>query len=114
MRTSGEIYRKGVSTDSRVAVLTLNSCEHPSQDLSSVEDMPQAPKLVRWIWRFTLTARNLHMRDNIVWSSGEAVRMTFHAVQGWRQERKNERHAQALDAKLASRRDLRQDFAILR
>ena len=40
--------------------------------------------------------------------------MTFHAVQGWRQERKNERHAQELDAKLASRRDLRQDFAILR
>ena len=114
VRTSGEIYRKGVSSDSRVAVITLNSCEHPAQDLSSVDYMPQAPKLVRWIRRFTLTARNHYMRDNIVWRSGEAVRMTFHAVQGWRQERKNERHAQELDAKLASRRDLRQDFAILR
>ena len=28
--------------------------------------MPQAPKLVRWIRRFTLTARNHYMRDNIV------------------------------------------------
>lgn len=114
VRTSGEIYRKGVSTDSRVAVITLNSCEQPSQDLSSAGDMPQPPKLVRWIRRFTLTARNHYMRDNIVWRSAEAVRMTFHAVQGWRQERRNERDAQALDAKLAGRRDLRQDFAILR
>ncbi len=114
VRTSGEIYRKGVSSDSRVAVITLNSCEHPAQDVSSVDYMPQPPKLVRWIRRFTLTARNHFMRDNIVWRSGEAVRMTFNTVQGWRQERKNERRAQELDAKLASQRDLRQDFAILR
>jgi hypothetical protein len=114
VRTSGEIYRKGVSSDSRVAVITLNSCEHPAEDLSSVDYMPQPPKLVRWIRRFTLTARNHYMRDNIVWRSGEALRMTFNAVQSWRQERKNERHARELDAKLASRRDLRQDFAIQR
>ena len=31
VRTSGEIYRKGVSSDSRVAVITLNSCEHPAR-----------------------------------------------------------------------------------
>jgi LssY C-terminus len=114
VRTSGEVYRKGVSSDSRVAVITLNSCEHPAQDLSNVEYMPQPPKAVRWIRRFTLIARNHYMRDNIVWRSGEAIRLTFHTVQNWRQERKNERQAQELDAKLASRRDLRQDFAILR
>ncbi len=114
VRTSGEGFRKGISTDSRVAVIKLNSCDQPTQDFSSPGDMPQPPKLVRWIRRFTLTARNHYMRDNIVWRSGEAIRMTFLAVQGWRQERKNERDAQALDAKLASRRDLRQDFAILR
>jgi LssY C-terminus len=114
VRTSGEIYRKGVSTDSRVAVITLNSCEQPAEDLSSMGDMPQPPKLVRWIRRFTLTARNHYMRDNIVWRSGEAIRMAFHTVQRWRQESKNERHAQELDARIAEHRNLRQDFAILR
>jgi LssY C-terminus len=114
VRTSGESFRKGMFTDSRVAVIKLNSCEQPSQDLSSVGDMPQPPRLVRWIRRFTLTARNHYMRDNIVWRSGEVVRMAFHTVQGWRQERKNERYAQELDAKLAAQRDLRQEFAIVR
>jgi LssY C-terminus len=114
VRTSGESFRKGMFTDSRVAVIKLNSCEQPAQNFSDVGEMPQPPKMVRWIRRFTLTARNHYMRDNIVWRSGEAVRMAFHTVKGWRQEWKDERHAQELDAKLAARRDLRQEFAILR
>jgi hypothetical protein len=97
-----------------VAVIKLNSCEQPAEDFSSAGAMPQPRKLVRWIRRFTLTARNHYMRDNIVWRSGETVRMAIHTVKEWRQEWKDERYARELDAKLAARRDLRQEFAILR
>ena len=114
VRTSGESFRKGIFTDSRVAVIKLNACDQPAEDFSDVGVMPQPPKMVRWIRRFMLTARNHYMRDNIVWRSGEAVLMAFHTVKGWRQEWKDERHARELDAKLAARRDLRQEFAILR
>ncbi len=52
VRTSGEPYRKGVFTDSRVAVVTLNSCRNPTRKpFREPADMPQAPKMVRWIRR---------------------------------------------------------------
>lgn len=112
VRTSGESYRKGVFTDSRVAVVMLNSCKWPSEDLSSIGDMPHPPKLVRWIRRVTLTARNHYLRDNWFWRGGEAIRFTFRTVKGWERERKDERHAREMDAGLASRPDLRGDYAI--
>jgi hypothetical protein len=112
VRTSGEVYRKGVITDSRVAVVTLNSCETPREDLSDIGEMPQPRKLVRWIRRVTLTARNHYLRDNWAWRAGEAVRFTFHTVRSWQQERKDEQLARELDAKLAARPELRQDFAV--
>ena len=34
-RRLGEVYRKGVITDSRVAVVKLNSCDQPRQDQGS-------------------------------------------------------------------------------
>jgi len=112
VRTSGQVYRKGVITDSRVAVVTLNSCEDPRQDFSDIGEMPQPRKLVRWIRRVTLTARNHYLRDNWAWRAGEAVRFTFHTVRAWQQERKDEQMARELDAKLAARPELRQDFAV--
>jgi hypothetical protein len=111
VRTSGQVYRKGVITDSRVAVVTLNSCEEPSQNLSDIGEMPRPRKLVRWVRRVTLTARNHYLRDNWAWRAGEAVRLSFNTVRSWQQERKDELLASELDAKLAARPELRQDFA---
>jgi hypothetical protein len=111
VRTSGQVYRKGV-TDSRVAVVMLNSCDQPRQDMSDIGEMPQPRKLVRWVRRFALTVRNHYLRDNWAWRTGEAVRFTFQTVRSWQQERKDERLASALDAKLAARPELRQDFAV--
>jgi hypothetical protein len=110
VRTSGEDYRKGVITDSRVAVVMLNSCQEPRQDFSNIGDMPQPAKLVRWIRRVTLTARNHYLRDNWAWRGGEAIRFTFRTVRSWQRERKDERLAGALDAQLAARPELRQDY----
>jgi hypothetical protein len=112
VRTSGQVYRKGVITDSRVAVVTLNSCEEPSQNLSDIGEMPRPRKLVRWVRRVTLTARNHYLRDNWAWRAGEAVRLSFNTVRSWQQERKDELLASELDAKLAARPELRQDFAV--
>jgi LssY C-terminus len=111
VRTSGQVYRKGVITDSRVAVVTLNSCEEPRQNLSDIGEMPRPRKLVRWVRRVTLTARNHYLRDNWAWRAGEAVRLSFNTVRSWQQERKDELLASELDAKLAARPELRQDFA---
>jgi hypothetical protein len=112
VRTSGELYRKGVFTDSRVAVISLNSCVQPREDLSDAGSMAQAPKMVRWVRRVTLTARNHYLRDNWIWRGGEAIRMVFRTARSWDQERKNELHAQAQDARLASLPDLRKDYAV--
>jgi hypothetical protein len=54
------------------------------------------------------------LRDNIIWRSGDAVRLAFHSVQGWRKERKNERDARDMDAKMAAQPSLRRDYAIQR
>lgn len=114
VRNSGEPYRKGIYSDSRVAVVSLNPCLQPAEDLSSIGDMPQPPKLVRWIRRVTLTARNHYLRDNWFWRGGEAARMTFNTLRQWDNERKDEQKARIMDAKLAQHPNLRQDFAISR
>ena len=114
IRQSGEPYRKGVSTDSRVAVVSLNACLQPAEDLSSIGDMPQPPKAVRWVRRILLTARNHYLRDNMIWRSADAVRLTVDTIRTWNRERKNELRAEAMDAKLAAHPALRQDFAISR
>jgi hypothetical protein len=112
VRTSGEVYRKGVITDSRVAIVSLNSCDAPREDLSDIGVMPQPPKLVQWIRRITLTARNHYLRDNWAWRAGEVTRMTFHTVRAWQQQRKDERTARDLDAKTAARPEFRKDLAV--
>ncbi len=111
VRTSGESYRRSIVTDSRVAVVTLNACQKPAEDLSSLGKMTRPPKLVRWVRRLTLTARNHFLRDNIVWRTGEAIHFAVRTAQGWRMEERNERRAQALDAQMAARPELRRDVA---
>ena len=79
--------RKGLSTDGRVAVLVLNSCETPlaAPAISAADRQP--PLSVRCIRRVTLTARNHFLRDNLIWRSGEAAVLGYRAVSGWRRQR---------------------------
>ncbi len=89
--------RRGLETDSRVAVVLLNSCAHPrelpvassvlAQDEANEEAEP--PLATRVVRRFTLTARNHFLRDNLVWRTGEAMKMTWHTVRNWEAERKH-------------------------
>jgi len=83
-----EGFHKDVETDSRVAVILLNSCEHPRQmpmpaaaqaEEDAEADQPP-PALTRVIRRFTLTARNHFLRDNLVWRSGDVLRFTWKTV----------------------------------
>lgn len=114
VRHSGERYRRGIVSDSRVAVVSLNSCREPEQNLADGGEFSQPSKLVRFIRRLTLTARNHYLRDNMVWRTADAIRLTFRSVRAWELERKNERDARALDAKFAANPALRQDFAVAR
>ena len=93
--------RKGVYTDSRLAVLTLNSCETPAQDFSSSSPEPPPPLAVRVVRRLTLTTRNHFMRDNIVWRSADAARIGVETVRHWYLRRNEQRlAASALRASL--------------
>jgi hypothetical protein len=93
-----EEFRKGLETDERVAVILLNSCEHPRvlpmPEAAQVEEDAEAdappPRLTRVIRRFTLTARNHFLRDNIIWRTGDALRLTWHAVHEWEMEKKHQ------------------------
>src|SRR6185312_1761832 len=112
VRTSGEVYRKGVITDSRVAVVMLNSCQAPRENLSGAGELPHPRRFVRWTRRVTLITRNHFLRDNIFWRTAEVTRLSVQTVGSWRQQRRDERTASALDAKLAARPELRTDFAV--
>jgi hypothetical protein len=101
LRDSGD-YRKGVLSDSRVAVLVLNACRAPRQELE-VADFDAPPPghpgiAVRTIRRVTLTLRNHFLRDNIVWRSADAARLGVRAFQHWREQRRDEREASKQDA----------------
>ncbi len=88
--------RKDVYTDSRVAVIALNSCTAPAEDFSQGSS-PMPPWIgVRVVRRITLTTRNHFMRDNIVWRSGDATRIGVQAVRRWYARRSERRLAAAL------------------
>jgi hypothetical protein len=112
VRTSGEAFRRGVATDSRVAVVTLNGCIQPELNPSDDKILAKPGKVVRFVRRVTLTARNHFLRDNIVWRGAEATRMTVDLVRGWNQQWKNESYARKLDSKMADSPDLRRDFVL--
>jgi LssY-like putative type I secretion system component LssY len=100
IRESGQDYRRGVTTDVRIAVLTLNACEQPRLDLAAGPADPQPSRLVRGFRRVTLTARNHFIRDNWFWRGFEALRLSYEAVRGWERELKEERRARARDLRL--------------
>lgn len=112
VRTSGQAFRRGVFTDSRVAVVSLNGCEKPAVNPSDDELLAKPGKLVRAVRRVTLTARNHFLRDNIVWRAAEATQMTVNVIRGWRHEWKNEEFARKQDSKMADSPELRGDFVL--
>jgi len=101
VRTSGLPYRRGVNTDARIAVVTLNACTAPRMDLSEDEPIPPPSRFVRLTRRIVLTARNHFLRDNIVWRTGDALRMGFLAVKQWDAHWKDEDRARKADLAVA-------------
>jgi len=102
-REASHDSRKGLETDARVAVVLLNVCTEP-RSMSLTPAMHGVPPLdVRMIRRVTLTARNHLIRDNLVWRTGDAARLSWHALKSWENERKNEqriaREGEVLSAK---------------
>jgi len=97
LRAAGMEYRKGVYTDSRVALIVLNNCRQPRLDVASGAREPAPSLLVRCLRRVTLTARNHFLRDNIVWRSADDLRLGIRALCDWRAQRKDERLARTLD-----------------
>jgi hypothetical protein len=90
VREPGRDYRKGLETDARVAVVVLNSCTDP-RSFPLADGMDGVPPLeFRLVRRVTLTARNHLIRDNLVWRTGDAARLTWHAFKTWENGRKNE------------------------
>jgi LssY C-terminus len=100
IRESGQEYRRGVTTDARIAVLTLNACEQPRLDLAGGPADPQPSRFVRGFRRVTLTTRNHFIRDNWFWRGFEAARLSYAAIRGWEHERKDERRARDRDSRL--------------
>jgi hypothetical protein len=98
VRESGQDYRKGVSTDARVAVVTLNGCTQPREDFAAAEPFPKPSKVVRLIRRVTLTARNHFIRDNWVYRTADAIRLSYLALRRLDRRAKQEGRARQLEA----------------
>jgi len=98
LRENGRDYRKGISTDARVAVVALNACTQPRNDFESVVPMAQPGKAVRVIRRILLTARNHMIRDNLIYRSADAARLGYLAVRDLHWQAGQERRARALEA----------------
>lgn len=89
----GASYRKGVETDERVAVLLLNSCHGARIEEPARPGAFQPGTTVRVLRRVILTARNHFLRDNLIWRSGDAARLTFLAVRQWDRQRREDHRA---------------------
>jgi len=100
VRASGQDYRRGVSSDARVAVVVLNACEQPRLDLAGPADS-QPSRFVRGFRRITLTARNHFLRDNWYWRGYEGARMSYATIKGWYAQRRDERRARESDRRVA-------------
>ena len=98
VRETGEDYRKGVITDARVAVVTLNGCTQPPEDFGTEEPLPKPAKVVQLIRRVTLTARNHFVRDNLVYRTADAIRLSYLALRKLDRQLKQEGHARQLEA----------------
>jgi hypothetical protein len=99
VRGSGQDYRRGVTSDARVAVVTLNACEQPRLDPVGPFG-PQPSRLVRGFRRVSLVTRNHFIRDNWFWRGYEAMRMSYGAIRRWQGHRSDERRAREQDMRL--------------
>ena len=88
--------RKGVYTDSRLAIIVLNVCNAPTEDFSESSPEPPPPLAVRVVRRLTLTTRNHFLRDNIVWRSADAARIGVDVVRHWYARRNEQRLAASI------------------
>ncbi len=102
VRANGQEYRKGVSTDGRVALIELNGCRQPREDSASGEPSPKPSAAVRYIRRVTLTARNHFLRDNLVYRTADAARLGYLALRNLNRHAKHEEHARKMEASIHS------------
>jgi hypothetical protein len=102
VRETGQEYRKGVNTDARVAVVTLNGCTQSREDFGTMEPLPKPSKMVRCIRRVTLTARNHFIRDNLVYRTADAIRLGYLALRKLDQQAKQEGRARQLEIAMRS------------
>jgi len=102
VRETGQDYRKGVSTDARVAVVTLNGCPEPRDDFASAEPFPKPSKVVRLIRRVTLTARNHFIRDNWIYRTADAIRLGYLALRRLDRQARQEGRARQLETAMRS------------
>ena len=93
VRAPGQVYRRSINTDERVAVLMLNACTDPQIETEDVSDLRGPSTIVRVIRRITLTARNHFLRDNIIYRSGDDLRLGILRLREWREQRQDERRA---------------------
>jgi hypothetical protein len=98
VRETGEGYRKGVTTDARVAVVMLNGCTQPPEDLGAGDPLPQPPPVVRLVRRVTLTARNHFVRDNLLYRTADAIRLGYLTVRKLDQEARQEGRARQFES----------------
>jgi hypothetical protein len=85
--------RKSLTTDARVAVVSLNSCETARLSSARAAEFPPVPLAVRCVRRVTLTARSHILRDHMLWKRGEAAWMVYRMARYWVQERLSQRRA---------------------
>jgi hypothetical protein len=95
---AGPEYRRGVNTDSRVAVIELNACPSPPRGPVAETASPRPGAFVRGTRRALLTARNRLIRFNIYWQSADAARLVWMTLRNWRQSIEDERRARAAGA----------------
>ncbi len=98
--------RRGLETDSRVAVVLLNSCDRPGEEVGAgfqekFASSAEPPADIRVIRRVVLTARNHFLRDNLVWRSADVVRYGWRRFRAW--EADKQQHRAARQALLARR-----------
>jgi hypothetical protein len=92
--------RRGLLTDSRVAVILLKPCDHPPEELETnlrqeFASSAEPPRDVRVIRRVVLTARNHFLRDNLFWRSADVLRYGWHRYRVWEADKRERAAYQA-------------------
>jgi hypothetical protein len=100
--------RRGLETDSRVAVVLLNSCDQPHEEGGAAfqEEFAlsaEPPTDIRVIRRVVLTARNHFLRDNLFWRSADVLRYGWRQFRAWETDKQQRRAGR--QALLARRRE---------